>query len=95
MALLINTIVSRVFLNFPRNLVENSGNAAWIQIIYGTILAFIAFLIIEKLYAKKAIELEGLYRYFSWAISFAMTIILLMIAGYSKKSTKGGKVNSE
>lgn len=51
-ALLLNTVGSRVFLNFPRNLAENSGNAAWIQIIYGTILAFIAFMIIEKLYAK-------------------------------------------
>lgn len=51
-ALLINTIGSRVFLNFPRNLIENSGPAAWIELIYGTLLASIAFIIIEKLYAK-------------------------------------------
>ncbi|MDP4094900.1 MAG: endospore germination permease [Bacillota bacterium] len=50
--LLINAISARIFLNFPRPLVESSGTAAWIQMLYVSILALIGFTIIIKLYKK-------------------------------------------
>lgn len=51
-ALIINGLTVRLFLNYPRNLTENSGTAGWIQAIYVALLAFLAFFIIEKLYSK-------------------------------------------
>ncbi|MDP4182617.1 MAG: endospore germination permease [Bacillota bacterium] len=51
-AILINAIIVQVILNFPRSMVEVGGNAGWIVSIYISILAFLGFYLIQKLYTK-------------------------------------------
>lgn len=51
-ALLINSLCVRIFLNYPRSVMESAGTAGWIETTYVTILAFVLFFIIEKLYSK-------------------------------------------
>lgn len=45
----INLIVVKMFFTYPRMMVNNSGNAAWIQMIYAAIVSFFIFLIINFL----------------------------------------------
>ncbi len=45
-------ITTQLFLNFPRSMMEIAGTAAWILTIYISILAFIVFYLIIKLYSK-------------------------------------------
>jgi len=49
-AILINVICTKIFLNFPRTAVEQGGTASWIFTIYISLLAFLGFYIIQKLY---------------------------------------------
>jgi len=49
---LINVICTKVFLNFPRKVAEDAGTAGWLMTIYVSILAFSAFFIISRLYAR-------------------------------------------
>lgn len=49
--LLINTICARIFLNFPRQIIEVSGPAAWIVVIYISTLMLLIFKFIEKLFS--------------------------------------------
>lgn len=48
--ILINLFCTKIFLNFPRMAAEEGGTAAWLFTIYITVLAFIGFIIVEKLY---------------------------------------------
>jgi spore germination protein (amino acid permease) len=49
-ALLINAICARIFLNFPRIAVEDSATAAWIEVVYFSIVSFLLFVLMQKLY---------------------------------------------
>lgn len=51
-AFLINAINTQIFLTFPRVMTEVAGNASWILSIYISLIAFILFVIISKLYTK-------------------------------------------
>lgn len=51
--LMINIIFVKVILTFPKAVVENSGNAAWIQLIYNTILALLFFCAVIHIYNRK------------------------------------------
>jgi len=51
-ALIVNTICARIFLNFPRSMAEDAGTAGWLETIYFTIITFLLFWLISKLYAK-------------------------------------------
>lgn len=53
-ALLVNSLCSRIFLNYPRIIVESSGRAAWIEVLYTAVLTFIILTLIVKLYSKFA-----------------------------------------
>lgn len=50
--LLTNAISVKLFLTFPRNMVNTSGSAAWIQCIYVSLAALLIFVGTYKLYAK-------------------------------------------
>lgn len=50
--LLVNAIGARIFLNFPRPSVDSSGTAAWIEIVFCSILVLFLFTIIQKLFAN-------------------------------------------
>jgi spore germination protein (amino acid permease) len=51
-AILLNLICVKVVLNFPRNMAEVAGNAAWMLVVYISIITFVAFFIIQKLYSR-------------------------------------------
>ncbi len=51
-AILMNAISLKIFLNFPRRMVEVSGTAGWLLAIYVSLIAFAALAIILKLYKK-------------------------------------------
>lgn len=48
--LLINLMSVKLFFTFPKKLIVNSGNAAWIQILYVTAVFFLCFAITGALY---------------------------------------------
>jgi spore germination protein (amino acid permease) len=49
---LINVICAKVFLNFPRKVAEDAGTAGWLMTIYVSLLAFLGFFIIARLYKR-------------------------------------------
>lgn len=51
--LLINLIYVKVILTFPKTVVENSGNAAWIQVLYNTLIALLFFYAVMNIYNRK------------------------------------------
>ncbi|MDO5399282.1 MAG: GerAB/ArcD/ProY family transporter, partial [bacterium] len=51
--LLINIIFVKVILTFPKMVVENSGNAAWIQVLYNTLIALLFFCAVMHIYNRK------------------------------------------
>lgn len=50
--LIINSVCSRVFLNFPRQIIEVAGSAAWMIVIYIFTIMLILFSLIQKLFSK-------------------------------------------
>lgn len=50
--LLINMICTKIFLNFPRVAAETAGTASWILLVYDSIIVFVLFFIISKLYSR-------------------------------------------
>lgn len=56
--LLINVISTKMLLTFPRILIINSGNSAWIQIIYNTAITFLVFFVTFKIYRGKSNIIE-------------------------------------
>lgn len=52
MMMLINAVCVKLFLTFPRGMVVNAGNSAWIQSIYISLAAMIIYYITYKLYQK-------------------------------------------
>ncbi len=58
-SLIINAIVIKMLLTFPRSIVLNSGNAAWIQILYNFAFTLLIFAITVKLYKSKKNIIEA------------------------------------
>lgn len=58
-ALLINIISTKMLLTFPKILIMDSGNSAWIQALYNTVIVFFIFLLTYKIYRgnKNIIEI--------------------------------------
>lgn len=54
-----NFIVAKMFFTYPRMIVLNSGNAAWIQMIYITLIAYGLFLAVNRL--NKKTEMENIF----------------------------------
>lgn len=51
-SLLVNAITVKMLFSFPRNLVIKSGSAAWIQMIFLSLIALLIFYITNKVYEK-------------------------------------------
>lgn len=49
-AIVLNVICTKIFLNFPRLAVESAGSAVWLFTIFISFLAFLLFMVIQKLY---------------------------------------------
>ena len=52
-SLIINAIVVKMLLTYPRNIILNSGNAAWIQVLYNDIIVLLIFTLTASLYKSK------------------------------------------
>lgn len=52
----VNMIVINMLFTYPRMMINNSGNAAWIQMIYVSLVSFLIFLLVDFLLAKNATE---------------------------------------
>lgn len=58
-ATLVNLVVAKMFFTYPRVMVMISGNAAWIQMIYVTLLSFLLYFIINK--TMKNVEKQSIF----------------------------------
>lgn len=58
-SLIINAIVVKMLLTYPRNIVLNSGNAAWIQVLYNIIVVLLIFMLTVVLYKSKRNIIEA------------------------------------
>lgn len=56
--ILINLMCVKLLLTYPRNMITISGNSAWIQGLYVTLLGFIIFWITDKIYASNKTILD-------------------------------------
>lgn len=55
---MVSIILIRLYLSFPRELLINAGNAAWLLVIFLSILAFILFYAISHIYKRNESILE-------------------------------------
>lgn len=54
--ILVNLMTVKLFFTYPRNIVINAGNAAWIQTIYVSLLAVAAYFITIRVYEKAGMK---------------------------------------
>lgn len=79
-SLIINAIVVKMLLTYPRNFVLNSGNAAWIQILYDLLITLLIFWVTASTYKSKkniitlAEECGG--KFFKTVIGFVLLLLL-------------------
>ena len=79
-SLIINAIIIKMLLTYPRNFVLNSGNAAWIQILYDLFITLLIFWVIASSYKSKkniitlAEECGG--KFFKTVIGIILLLIL-------------------
>jgi len=59
-ALTVNAIFVKVLLGFPRTVVENSGSAAWIQVLYNLAAALLLYFVIIKISDKQRNIIEAI-----------------------------------
>ncbi len=58
-ATLVNLAVVKMFFTYPRVMVMISGNAAWLQMIYVTLLSFLIFCVIQRI--MKNVEQQSIF----------------------------------
>lgn len=82
-SLLVNAISVKMLFSFPRNFVIKSGNAAWIQVIYVSLLALILFFITTKIYQKAGSKdiLTIAEETGGKALKIAIGILLILVLG--------------
>lgn len=80
-SILINVIHTKMLLTYPRAIVLNSGNAAWIQVLYNFIIAFLIFAVTINAYRGKQniIELAGSVG--GKALKIAVGVIIFIVLG--------------
>lgn len=83
-SILINAIHTKMLLTFPRAVVMNSGNAAWIQLLYNFAVAAALFFITITLYRSKksVIELADMFGGRALRIIVGMAIFVLLTLNF-------------
>lgn len=83
--LLINVIATKMLLTFPRILIIDSGNSAWIQAIFNTLIVFLIFFITAKLYRgkKNIIELAEMSGGKTLKIIVGMLVFIALMLNYT------------
>lgn len=79
------TIVIKMLLTFPREIVINAGQAAWIQVLYVTAVAFLLLLFTSKVYKHKKNLIElGFMAGGKWLkIIVGIVIFLILLTNFS------------
>lgn len=83
-AILVNVISIKMLLTFPRTLVLNAGNAAWMQVLYSTVIAFLIYFLTVKIYERAdkrdVLDLSAILggKAFKILIGLVMTAILIL-----------------
>lgn len=83
--LLINVISVKMFLTFPKVMIINSGNAAWIECIYNTLIVIRLFWITTKLYRsnKNIIQLAEMTGKKWLKIIVGVVVFVVLLINYS------------
>ena len=95
--LLINVISVKMLLTFPKVMIINSGNAAWIECIYNTLIVIGLFWITTKLYRsnKNIIQLAEMIGKKWLKIIVGVVVFVVLLINYSSiiNSTIAGLQN--
>ena len=82
-SLLVNAILVKMLFSFPRSVVVRSGSAAWIQVIYMSLIMLLIFFITTKIYEKAGMQdvvsLSG--KIGGKGLRIAVGIILILVLG--------------
>ena len=83
--LLINVISVKMLLTFPKVMIINSGNAAWIECIYNTLIVIGLFWITTKLYRsnKNIIQLAEMIGKKWLKIIVGVVVFVVLLINYS------------
>lgn len=83
--ILVNVIVTKMALMFPRTIISNSGNAAWIQALYNIAVAFVLFFFISKIYRgkKNVIELAEMSGGKPLKIIVGLLVFISLVTNYA------------
>ncbi|MBQ7573164.1 MAG: GerAB/ArcD/ProY family transporter [Clostridia bacterium] len=82
--LIITAIIVKMFLAYPRRLVMISGQAAWINVIYVSIVAIILTILTNKIYChkKNVIELAQICGGKRLRIAVGILVFLILLSSY-------------
>ena len=83
-SILINAIFAKMLLTYPRGIVLNSGSAAWIQVLYNFVVAFLIFFVTITAYRGKqnVIELAGIFGGKALRIIVGVIIFAVLIMNF-------------
>ena len=83
--IIVNVIVTKMVLMFPKTIITNSANAAWIQVLYNILTAFVLFVIISRLYRGKKNVIELAERSGGKALKIIVGLVVFtsLIINYS------------
>lgn len=86
--IIITTIIIKIILVFPRQLAMNSGQAAWIEVLYVSIIALILILITGRVYKHKqsVIELAYMVGGKFLKIIIGITVFSILLTNYASVS---------
>lgn len=81
-SILINVILIKTIISYPRKIMESVGNSAWIVSLYVTILMLIIFFIINKIYNYSEPILAKAYKsggkILKYAVGLSITFMLIL-----------------
>lgn len=78
-AIMINVIFVKVLLTFPKTVVVNSANAAWIQVLYNVIVALLFFMAVTQLYNRKKNVIEVAALNYGKTVKIITGIIVILV----------------
>ena len=78
-ALTINAVLVKMLFEFPRTVILNSGNSAWMQIIYNLIIVLLIFFVTAKFYEKKKNIIEVADELGGKGLRIAVGIVMFVI----------------
>ncbi len=78
-SIIINLICTKLVLLYPRELVMRSANAAWIEMLYVTLLALLLFYITKKMYTKNKNVIELSFAFFGKGARIVTGVLCLFV----------------